>query len=350
MSETLVWVGIDVGERASVVCRIDSDDHVARSVVDGDRTAQVVDALATAQGEHIVCVAIESSAGHRLPRELATLGYPVVTIDPARAKKFLSIRSVKSDKNDALGLAEVARYGATAKLAVHIKNLTSEQLRVRLRLRDQIVRQKGAARSSLRDHLRTLNTDVRVLPPPTKLRAFVEAEISTFEARGVGEMVPDILALLEVVEALSQCVYQMDKRLEAIAKKLLVTRRLLAVPGVGPIVALSFYSAIEDPFRFARSEDVGAYLGLTPSLKQSGNTARNGRITKRGNKLTRSHLVMSAGVILGRAAMRSALGDWAQELKARIGWGKARVALARKLAVIMLTIWKKEQAFAPYPN
>ena len=281
---------------------------------------------------------------------MAALGYPVLSIDPSRARKFLSIRAVKSDENDALGLAEIARHGATTKLAVHVKNVTSEQLRVRLTLRDQLVRQKGAARSSLRDHLRTLNSDVTTLPPPTRLRAFVDAEVTKIEASGLGEIVPDILALLDVAEALTRCVEKLDKRLETIARNLPVTQRLLAIPGVGPIVALSFYSAIEDPHRFSRSSDVGAYFGLTPSIKQSGATLRRGRISKAGNKLTRCHLVMSASVILGRAAMQTALGDWARELKARIGWGKARVALARKLAVVMLTIWKNNQSFVPYPT
>lgn len=107
---------------------------------------------------------------------------------------------------------------------------------------------------------------------------------------------------------------------------------------------------IEDPARFARTHDIGAYLGLIPAVKQSGQMFHRGRISKAGNQLTRTHLVMAARVILGRAKLECALTDWSRGLAQRVGHSKARVAVARKLAVLLLSMWKSGRDFEPYPN
>jgi transposase len=124
----------------------------------------------------------------------------------------------------------------------------------------------------------------------------------------------------------------------------------MKIPGVGSVTALSFFSAIENPHRFKRSADVGAYLGLVPRLRQSGSMSHSGRITRAGNKMTRTHLYMSACVLMSRALEQTQLGDWAKSLQERIRFNKARVALARKLAVVMLTIWKTGSTFKCYPD
>lgn len=92
------------------------------------------------------------------------------------------------------------------------------------------------------------------------------------------------------------------------------------------------------------------YLGLVPALKQSGRKSRIGKITRKGNSLTRSRLWISAGVVISRALLDSAIGDWAKELQRRIGFGKSRIALARKIAVVMLSIWKADSKFICYPR
>ena len=124
-------------------------------------------------------------------------------------------------------------------------------------------------------------------------------------------------------------------------------RNFQTIPGVGAVIALSFYSAIGDPHRFERSRDVGAYLGLTPTLYQSGATSRRGRISRHGNKLTRMHLITAATVLLCRIEIESRLRTWGLELAQRVGFLKARVAVARKLAVIMLGMWKTGSPFRP---
>jgi transposase len=121
----------------------------------------------------------------------------------------------------------------------------------------------------------------------------------------------------------------------------------MTVPGVGCISALSFYTAIDEPSRFIRNEDVGPYLGLAPKLNQSGQSSRMGHISKRGNQMTRSHLVSAAKVLMQLSKQDNTLRRWALALKERAGPSKARVALARRLAVVLLAIWKSGQRFDP---
>ncbi len=114
----------------------------------------------------------------------------------------------------------------------------------------------------------------------------------------------------------------------------------MAIPGVGAITALSFFTAIEEPSRFHRADDVAAYLGLTPRIYQSGETLTRGSISKMGNRLTRTHLVNAATVLLAATRTFSSLKDWGLRLSKKIGFHKARIAVARKLAIIMFGLWR----------
>jgi transposase len=111
------------------------------------------------------------------------------------------------------------------------------------------------------------------------------------------------------------------------------------VPGVGPITALAFLSSVDDPTRFKHARDVGPYLGLTPTRYQSGETDRQGRISKCGDTFTRTCLYEAAHVLLTRVQRFSPLKAWGMRLVKRIGGRKARIAVARKIAVILHCIW-----------
>jgi transposase len=113
----------------------------------------------------------------------------------------------------------------------------------------------------------------------------------------------------------------------------------MTVPGVGPVTALAFASTVDDPKRFKRASDVGAYLGLTPRRYQSGELDRTGRISKRGDRLTRYYLFEAANVLLKVVRRGSALKTWGAKLTKRIGSKKAKIAVARKMAVILHCIW-----------
>ena len=166
-----------------------------------------------------------------------------------------------------------------------------------------------------------------------------------YEAR-VRELIGDDKELLAYIEPvlkvrayiLAQC-KELDKKVRALVKVDAVCRLFMSIPGVGPLTALVYKSAIDDPQRFAKSANVGVHLGLTPRKYASGEIDYNGRITKCGDPLTRSHLFEAAAVLMRRSAKTSALKTWGTRVARRGSAKKAYVAVARKLAVIMHRMW-----------
>src|SRR6195256_7111173 len=132
---------------------------------------------------------------------------------------------------------------------------------------------------------------------------------------------------------------QVRHEVRRLAKSDETTRRLMTVPGVGVVTALTFRHTIDDPSRFRSSSTVGAYLGLTPRRKQSGETDTNGRISRWGDRLLRTYLFEAASVLLHRTKRWSTLKAWGTRLMKRVGAKKAKVAVARKIAVILHCIW-----------
>jgi transposase len=152
-------------------------------------------------------------------------------------------------------------------------------------------------------------------------------------------------ALLAARRAVLAEVERLDRVLLHEARQDITCQRLMTVPGVGPITALAYMSTIEDPMRFGRARDVAAYLGLVPRRYQSGEVDRSGRISKRGDALLRGYLYEAATVLISRLKRPCALAAWARALAERTGIKKARVALARKLAVLLHHLWRHEEDF-----
>lgn len=142
---------------------------------------------------------------------------------------------------------------------------------------------------------------------------------------------------------------QVDRDLRIMARSKEVCRRFMGIPGVGPICTLTFYAAVSEPYRFRRSADVGCYLGLTPRIYQSGLTRRVGRISKMGNKDARSLLVTASTRFMTHSPRDVAIYAWAKGVELRRGKFKSRVALARKLAGVMLAMWKSGEPYRPLP-
>ena len=156
----------------------------------------------------------------------------------------------------------------------------------------------------------------------------------------------DIFApLLLAQSCLTGQIEKLDRELVAMAKDDQTVRRMMTVPGIGPLTALAFVVTIDNPARFRHSADVGAYLGLTPRRYQSGEIDRTGRISKRGNHQARTYLFEAANVLLTVVRQGSALKRWGSKLAKRIGTKKAKVALARKMAVILHAIWTDGTVF-----
>jgi transposase len=159
------------------------------------------------------------------------------------------------------------------------------------------------------------------------------------------DLAPIVLPMLAAWRQLRQQTSEFDKAVRALTKSSPTCRLLMSVPGIGVLSVLAYVSMVEDPTRFARSRSVGAHLGLTPRQYQSGEIDRSGRITRCGDTLARTLLYESAVVILTRVKRASRLKDWAHAIAKRSGPGKARVALARKLSVILHSIWRSGETF-----
>jgi transposase len=262
---------------------------------------------------------------------LEAQGVAAVIVDARRAKAVLNCRLNKTDANDAEGLAHLARTGWYREVAA--KRPETRLVRALLLARRQLVKQR-----------RDLENQVRAL-----LRGF-GLSVGSVNRSGFEERVWELVRrepllenavgpLLRVGRALGEQIKALEGRIHGEATRSEVCRRLMTVPGVGPMTALAFVTAIDDPHRFARSASVGAYLGLTPRRYQSGQVNWSGHISKHGDGLARHMLYEAANSLLSRVRRWSTPKAWAARLVNKVGPKKARVALARKLAVILHRIW-----------
>ena len=269
---------------------------------------------------------------------LAERGVPVICICARHAKKALSARINKSDVIDAESLAQLCRTGWFK--AVHMKAGATHIDRAALKIRAQMMASRIAFSNQLRGMLKLFGLKMGSVTTPGKRRERLEA---LFNQR------PEVRAvfapLIECIEALEAQLARSSKVLEARAAADPVALRLMSVPGVGPITALTFKSSIEDPGRFKRSGTAGAYAGLAPRRNQSGARDHLGRISKAGDPMLRSALYEAANNLLVRVKRPFALQTWGKRLAEAKGPKRARIAVARKLAVLLHRLWQSETEF-----
>ena len=262
---------------------------------------------------------------------------PVICIDARHAKAALSLQINKSDRNDAVGLARIMQAGWYKE--VQVKSLPCHEVRAVLNSRAQLVKTKRDLENQIRGLLKNLGLRVG------------KADGNVFSRR-VEELVaePSLLqeavgSLLAVRESVRREIADLHRKLLSLARNDEDSRRSMTIPGIGPITALAFHSAIDDPNRFRRSRSVGAYVGLTPRRHASGEVDWSGRISKCGDRMLRTYLFEAAGVLLTRVPQWSKLKAWGHELWKRIGFKKAKIAVARKLAIILHRMWRDETDF-----
>jgi len=344
MSDSTVWVGLDLGFRRTRVSVVDAFGAELLN----DECETNVDALKTMLGsfppERIGLIAAESGNDTHIVRKLRESGFPVAIFEARQASKFLAIRRNKTDAGDAKGLADLARLGRNSVSQVYLKSPECQQLRGLLVMRRRLVMMRVAAVGSIRSRL---GSHGLVLPPggaPGQLRQLIKSQLAALGKSEARALEADLEPLVDLCESLGTYLRKLDAGLAKTARSHPVCSLLMEVPGVGPICAISFYTAIDDPTRFRLASHVGAYLGLSPRRHQSGVKSRTGGITKSGNKLARTNLVIAA-MVFGKAAPDCALKRWYLALRERAGPGRARVALARKLAVILLAMWKSGTNF-----
>jgi transposase len=262
---------------------------------------------------------------------LVEAGLPAILIETRHVKAALKAMTVKTDRNDARGMAQLMRMGWFR--PVHAKAPMVQEIRALLTARKLLVAKLRDVESSIRGILRGFGLKVGAVSK------------GKFEAR-IRELVAGQAMLERVAEPLLRARAALRAEYATLHRDLLrtvredaVCGRLMTVPGVGAVVAMTFRSAIDQPERFAKSKAVGAHFGLTPKKYQSGEIDRTGRISKVGDAMVRTALFEAANVMLTRAVRFSTLKAWALGVAGRHGMKKAKVALARKLAVVMHRMW-----------
>lgn len=325
------YVGLDVSQKETAVCVVDQDGKVlfeGKVPSDPGALARVIGKRAPGAER----IGFETGAmASWLWHELKRVGLPVVCVDARHAHAALSVRMNKSDPNDARGLAELIRVGWYRE--VRVKSDESQTVRSLLVARSRLV----SIRRDLENQVRSLLKEVGLLFPRAIGRQFRTHVLGLIDEKHIlRSIVEGLLAVHEQVEEQQTA---LDKRVRTEAKADETTRRLMSVPGVGVVTALAFRHTIDDPTRFQSAQTVGAYLGLTPRRKQSGEMDFNGRISKWGDRLLRTYLFEAASVLLHRTQRWSALKAWGTRLMKRVGAKKAKVAVARKIAVVLHCIW-----------
>jgi transposase len=343
----IAWVGVDVGADQSQVCITDDDGALLSEAMVPTCACRVLDFVTTATSGLPFSIGMETGTfAIPLARDLRKAGCEVKLFDAYQSSRFLRIRQHKTDRNDAQGMADVARLGRAVS-AVHLRGEDKQTIRSQLVIRQSVVGQRLAMENVLRAVLRIHGGIPKPWWSGTGMRKQVASELARLRELGT-DLSAELSPLVELCIATRVYIDDVARKLETLAQGIEICRRWMEIPGVGPITALAFYSGIDDPARFSNLADIGPYLGLAPRVRQTGNKVWIGRVTKRGDRLLRTQLVLSAGSAM-RSNTDTQLKVWALKVKERRGYSRAKTALGRKLATVMLAMWKSGEPYKPYP-
>jgi transposase len=331
------YAGIDVSLERSSVCVVNASGRIIREAKVPSEPEALVGFF-----RHLVLpltrIGLEAGPlSQWLHAGLTKAGFAVVLLETRQVKAALSAMVVKTDRKDARGIAQLLRMGWYR--PVYCKSPPAQEVRALL-----------VGRKLLQGKLLDVELSIRGL-----LRGFGlklgEVSKGRFAAR-VRELVTGqpmlervIEPMLRAREALRTEYHVLHRTVLAIVRADTTCRRLMTVPGVGALVALTYTSAVDDPARFRRSRAVGAHFGLTPKKYQSGETDVTGGISKVGDAMVRTALYEAANVMLTRTGRFSTVKHWALEVAHRRGMRRAKVALARKLATILHRMWVDGSSF-----
>ncbi len=331
------YAGLDVSVKETSVCIVDQTGKVCRELKVPSHPEDLVEVL---KGRAVPLERIGLEAGplsQWLFSAMAEAGLPVICIETRHAKAFLKAQVNKTDRNDARGIAQMMRVNLFR--PVHVKTLANQKRRMLLTAR-KLVQEKAIA----------LENDMRGLLRNFGLKVGVVGTVG-FELR-IRELVDGLPDLASIIELLLAARRQLRDSFTALHRQLLavvrddeVCRRLMTIPGVGPVTSLAFTSTIDAPARFKNSKAVGPSLGLTPRLNQSGESHRVGRVSLCGDAMMRTLLYEAAQSLLTRVQKWSWLKAWAMNVAIRRDLHKAIVALARRLSVIMHRMWRDGSEF-----
>jgi len=331
------FAGLDVSTKTTAVCVITADGEVVLET----SVATEPDAIAEVLRPYRRTL---RKAGHEtgslapwLHKGLQRLGVPIVCLEALHTRALLASQRNKTDQADALGIAQILRAGWFK--SVHVKSDQAHRMRILLAHRRSLKRKALDLENALRHTLKAFGVKLHATGRKSMAAAIREATADDpLLARLSDGMLHARDVLLDEFERLSRMVTELAAGDE-------VCRRLMSVPGVGPVTALSFKAAVDDPSRFRRSRTLGAHFGLTPRRFQSGEVDISGHISKRGDGDVRTLLYEAAMSMLIRTRAHSALKSWGLKLAKSRGLKRACVALARRLASVLHHIWVDGSTF-----
>lgn len=330
-----LFVGLDVGQERTSICVVDGRCRVLLATSVASTPDAIVSALATYR-TRIRRVGHETGAQSAwLYNGLRAAGLSVVRLDAIKIHAALKAQRNKTDRADAHGIATLLARGVDSH--VYVKSEEAQRIRLLLLCRRALNRRRLNIVLTQRSILRELGARVE------------GAELVNWYR---GNLTGDLLLAAETLQQSHMALMADVKAIEAVllksAKEDAVCRRFMTIPGVGPLTALAFKAAVDDPNRFASSRLVGAHFGLTPRTHQSGKVYKSGRISRRGDSEVRTALYNAALVFLTRTKLEGCdLQDWALRLRSKKSARVAIVACARRLAVIMHRMWINQTDFQP---
>jgi transposase len=339
-----VTAGLDLGDKYSYLCLIDT---VSGEVVEEGRLRTTPEALRRRfASEPSLRIAMETGTHSPwVSRLLEECGHEVLVAN-ARKLRLIYSNKRKTDEIDAENLARLARVDPKLLYPVRHRGEASQAHMALIRSRQALI----GCRTQLVNHVRGAVKSFGARLPKCPARSF---------HKNVAEHIPEALRpalepVLEQIASLSERIQDYDRRLVAISKEHYPETELLRqVEGIGPLTALTFVLTLEDPYRFEKSRSVGAYLGLVPARDQSGDRDPQKRISKEGDEMLRRLLVGSAHYILGPFGSDSDLRRHGEKIASRGGKNskkRAAVAVARKLAVLLHSLWINAEVYEPLRN
>lgn len=343
-SQPRTTIGVDIGDRYSYLCLLDTETG---DVIEESRIATNPQAFERRFAQSAPArIAIEAGTHSPWISRLLEGNGHLVLVANARKLRLIYSEGRKTDRSDAENLARLARLDPKLLSPLRHRGEASQTHLMLIRSRDALIR----SRTQLVNHTRgSVKSFGERLP---------KCSAESFHKKAAGSL-PEALApalepVLETIADLTARIRAYDRELENLAEELYPETRLLRqVPGVGALTALTFVLTVEDPARFVDSRAVGAYLGLVPGKDQSGNSDPQRRISKRGDRMLRRLLVGSAQYLLGPFGADSDLRRHGEKLAARGGKSakkRAVVAVARKLSVLLHRLWVTGEAYEPLRN
>lgn len=333
-----VFVGLDVSLRSVAMCVLSPDGDRVEELSLPCEVIDIAEHLRS-RGYSVKRIGFEAGTmSQTLFHGLSAEGFDVVCMEARQVAAQLAAMRNKTDRNDARGIAQIVRTGWFQ--PVHMKSRQSHEIRTLLAARKALLTKCIDLENEIRGLFKAFG--IR-LPAPLKRRHFDEAVRETIE--GDDALSYALLPMLEARSVLYRTFTEMERRVAAAARNDETCLLLMTAPGVGPVTALSYKAAIDDPARFKSSRLVGAHFGLTPRRFQSGETDNPGRISKAGDRDVRSTLYTAANSLLLRCTRPSPLKTWGLKLVRSKGRRRALVAVARKLAVILHRMWMTKTSF-----